>query len=249
MIIMRLSNVVTIAKYLILSSRNWIYAAIGFTLMFPLLWLVLLRIVGNPQYFAYFIAGTVVNTSFLIPFIGTAQDIAYLRRGSTIYSLLLSNGADHWDIVLGYLTQLLLYSIPSIISLLVLSIVVMGMYYGLIQLLAATIVSLVIAVSSALLGYALGIGVRNWRIVNQVSQVIPWPLLLLAPVYYPITILPESLRYVSLALPTTYMAFAINGALNLNITYLTRGLLGILLYSLASVLIVKYAIIKGEVNG
>jgi ABC-2 type transport system permease protein len=237
------------AKYLVLSSRNWIYVSIGFTLIFPILWLTLLKIVGNPQYFSYFIVGTVVNTSFLIPFIGTSQDIAYLRRGSTIYSLLFSNGADHWDIALGYFIQLVLYDIPSVVSLLVLSVVIMSMHYGLAQLLVATMTALIIALSSALLGYALGIGIKNYRVVNQVSQIIPWPLLLLAPVYYPIAVLPGLLKYVSLALPTTYMAFAMNGALNLSITYLVKGLLGILLYSLASVLIVRYAIVRGEVNG
>ncbi|WP_243675796.1 hypothetical protein [Vulcanisaeta distributa] len=52
-------------------------------------------------------------------------------------------------------------------------------------------VAIAVSLASALLGYALGIGVRNYRVVNQASQVIPWPpLLLLAPVYYPITVLP-----------------------------------------------------------
>ncbi|WP_243675795.1 hypothetical protein [Vulcanisaeta distributa] len=57
------------------------------------------------------------------------------------------------------------------------------------------------------------------------------------------------LRYVSLALPTTYMALAINGSLNLNLNELLVGLGGIFVYSLASILIVRYAIVRGEVNG
>ena len=246
---MRLSNVITIAKYILLSSRAWIYTALGFTLMFPVLWLVLLRIVGNPHYVDYFIVGTVVNTSFLIPFIGTAQDMAYFRRGSSIYSLLYSNGADHWDIAIGYIIQGMIYSVPSIIALLLFSMLIMGTYYGALQLAITVAVAMLIALSSALLGYALGVGVRNYRVVNQVSQVIPWPLLLLAPVYYPITVLPTALRYVSLALPTTYMAFAINGALVLDFNELFIGLLGVFVYSLASILIARRAIIRGEVNG
>ncbi len=72
-----------------------------------------------------------------------------------------------------------------------------------------------------------------------------WP-----PVYYPITILPTTLRYVALILPTTYMAFTVEGALNLNLSTLAMGLLGgILAYSSASVLITRYAIARGEVNG
>lgn len=94
---MRLSNVYTVAKYMILSNRAWIYVFLGLTLMFPILWLLLLRIVGNPAYMDYFITGTVVNTSFVIPFIATAQDISSFRR-ETIYSLMFANGADHWDI-------------------------------------------------------------------------------------------------------------------------------------------------------
>jgi len=246
---MRLSRAMVISKYILLSSRSWVYAGVGFTLIFPVLWLTLLRIVGNPQYLQYFMVGTVVNTSFLIPFIGTAQDMAYIRRGSTIYTVLFSNGADHWDIALGYITQTLLLTLPSIASLLLLSMAILGVRYGVAQIMTTLVTALVIALSSSLLGYALGIGVRNYRITNQVSQVIPWPLLLLAPVYYPITILPQAIRLVSLVLPTTYMALAIHGSLVLNPMELIRGLLGLLVYSSASILIARHAVIRGEVNG
>ncbi|ABW02383.1 ABC-2 type transporter [Caldivirga maquilingensis IC-167] len=249
MVVVRLSNIYTVTKYIMLSSRHWIYASLAFTLMFPILWLILLRVVGNPQYMGYFIVGTVVNTSFLVPFLGTSQDIAYFRRGSAIYALLFSNGADHWDIALGYITQLIALNLPSVVSLLILSTLIIGTSYGVVQVLATVATAVFISLSSALLGYALAMGIRNYRIVNQAAQVIPWPLLLLAPVYYPITILPPVLRYVSLALPTTYMALAINGSLSLNSMELIKGLLGLLAYSSASILIARYAVIRGEVNG
>ena len=246
---MRLGNIIIIAKYLLLSSRGWIYVSLGFMLMFPVLWLILLRIVGNPQYMNYFIVGTVVNSSFLVPFIGAAQDMAYFRRGSSIYTLLYSNGADHWDIAIGYIIHGMIYSVPSIIALFLSSILIMGMSYGITQLTITVAVASLIALSSALLGYALAMGIKNYRVVQQLSQIIPWPLILLAPVYYPITILPTALRYVSLALPTTYMAFAINGALGLDLNELFIGLLGVFAYSLASILITKHAIVRGEVSG
>jgi ABC-2 type transport system permease protein len=100
---------------------------------------------------------------------------------------------------------------------------ILGVRYGVAQIMTTLATALVIALSSSLLGYALGIGVRNYRITNQVSQVISWPLLLLAPVYYLITILPQALRLVSLALPTTYMALAIHGSLVLNPAELFRA--------------------------
>jgi ABC-2 type transport system permease protein len=246
---MRLGRAMVISKYLLLSSRSWVYAAVSFTLIYPILWLVLLRVVGNPQYLQYFVVGTVVNTSFTTPFVAASQDIALLRRGSTIYTVLFSNGADHWDIALGYIVHMLLFTLPSIVSLLLLLMVILGVYYSVVQIVITLVTALVIVFSSSLLGYALGIGIRNYRIVVQVSQVISWPLLLLAPVYYPITILPQALRLVSLALPTTYMALAIHGSLALNPMELFRGLLGLLVYSSASILIARYAIIRGEVNG
>ncbi|GGP21201.1 multidrug ABC transporter ATP-binding protein [Thermocladium modestius] len=245
---MRPGNVYAVAKYIILSSRAWIYAALGFTLMFPILWLLLLKMVGNPIYVEYFIVGTVVNTSFGIPFIGASQDISMFKR-ETIYSMLFANGADHFDIALGYIIQVVALSTPSIVALLALAVIMMGIRYGVIQITLAVAAAILISLASALLGYALGVGVRNYRVVNQVSQIVPWPLLLLAPVYYPITILPTTLRYVALILPTTYMAFTVEGALNLNLSTLAMGLLGILAYSSASVLITRYAIARGEVNG
>ena len=245
---MRLGNVYAVAKYIILSSRAWIYASLGFTLMFPVLWLLLLKIVGNPTYMEYFIVGTVVNTSFTIPFIGTSQDISTFKR-ETIYSMLFANGADHSDIALGYIMQVVALSMPSIAVLLALAVAMMGIEYGAIQIALALAVAILISLASALLGYALGIGIRNYRIVNQVSQIVPWPLLLLAPVYYPITILPTILRHIALILPTTYMALTVEGALNLNPAALAVGLVGILAYSSASVLITRYAVVRGEVNG
>jgi len=246
---MRLGRAMVISKYLLLSSRSWVYAAVSFTLIYPILWLVLLRVVGNPQYLQYFVVGTVVNTSFLIPFIGAAQDMAHLRRASTRYTVLYSNGADHWDIALGYVVHMLLFTLPSIASTLLLLMAILGVHYSVVQVVVTLMTALVIVLSSSLLGYALGIGVKNYRITNQVSQVITWPLLLLAPVYYPITILPQALRLVSLALPTTYMALAIHGSLALNPMELFMGLLGLLVYSSASILIARYAIIRGEVSG
>jgi len=220
---MRLGRAMVISKYLLLSSRSWVYAAVSFTLIYPILWLVLLRVVGNPQYLQYFMVGTVVNTSFLTPFVATAQDMAHLRRASTRYTVLFSNGADHWDIALGYVVYMLLFTLPSIASTLLLLMVILGVHYSVVQVVVTLMTALVIVLSSSLLGYALGIGVKNYRITDQVSQVIPWPLLLLAPVYYPITILPQALRLVSLALPTTYMALAIHGSLVLNPAELFRA--------------------------
>jgi len=246
---MRLSRAMVISKYILLSSRSWVYVGVTASLIYPILWLVLLRVVGNPQYLQYFVVGTVVNTSFLIPFIGAAQDMAHLRRASTRYTVLYSNGADHWDIALGYVVHMLLFTLPSIASTLLLLMAILGVHYSVVQVVVTLMTALVIVLSSSLLGYALGIGVKNYRITNQVSQVITWPLLLLAPVYYPITILPQALRLVSLALPTTYMALAIHGSLVLNPVELFRGLLGLLVYSSASILIARYAIIRGEVNG
>ena len=246
---MRLGRAMVISKYLLLSSRGWVYVGVTASLIYPILWLVLLRVVGNPQYLQYFVVGTVVNTSFLIPFIGTAQDMAHLRRASTRYTVLYSNGADHWDIALGYVVHMLLFTLPSIVSTLLLLMAILGVHYSVVQVVVTLMTALVIVLTSSLLGYALGIGVKNYRITDQVSQVITWPLLLLAPVYYPITILPQALRLVSLALPTTYMALAIHGSLVLNPVELFRGLLGLLVYSSASILIARYAIIRGEVSG
>ncbi len=174
---MRPGNVYAVAKYIILSSRAWIYAALGFTLMFPILWLLLLKMVGNPIYVEYFIVGTVVNTSFGIPFIGASQDISMFKR-ETIYSMLFANGADHFDIALGYIIQVVALSTPSIVALLALAVIMMGgiRYGGVIQITLAVAAAILISLASALLGYALGVGgVRNYRVVNQVSQIVPWP--------------------------------------------------------------------------
>jgi len=189
---MRLGRAMVISKYLLLSSRGWVYVGVTASLIYPILWLVLLRVVGNPQYLQYFVVGTVVNTSFLIPFIGAAQDMAHLRRASTRYTVLYSNGADHWDIALGYVVHMLLFTLPSIASTLLLLMAILGVHYSVVQVVVTLMTALVIVLSSSLLGYALGIGVKNYRITNQVSQVITWPLLLLAPVYYPITLTKSS---------------------------------------------------------
>lgn len=246
---MRLSNALLLSKYILLSSRGWVYVAVGFTLIFPLLWLLLLRVVGNPQYMDYFVIGTVVNTSFLMPFIAVAQDIALMRHGSKLYSLLFANGASHMDIAMGYILQIMITLIPNVVSLLVVAMLIMGIKYPLMGIILTLLVSVIIILSSSLMGYALAMGLRNYRITNQISQVLPWPLLMLGPVYYPVSLLPPFLRQVSYALPTTYMALAVNGSLTLNLPNLVMGLLGLLVYSSASVLIARYAIIRGEVYG
>ncbi|MGK0550062.1 MAG: ABC transporter permease [Pyrobaculum sp.] len=246
---MRWGKVLTITEYMIVMGRRWAYVAIGITLIFPVLWLVLLKVVGNPQYVNYFIVGTVVNASFLVPFIGTTQDMGYFKRASSIYTMLSSNGADDLDIAIGYLLHTAILNTPVIIALLSASIVIMGASFGVVEILAATGAALLISLISALLGYSLGISIRNYRISNQLSQIVPWPLLLLAPVYYPASVLPEALRYISMAMPTTYMALAVNGVLNLDLHQAATGLAGLSIYAFISIAIAKYAMHRSERYG
>ena len=246
---MRLRRAIVITEFMVLMSRRWAYVAVGFTLMFPVLWLALLKVVGNPQFAGYFIVGTVVNASFLVPFIGATQDMAYFKRASSIYSLLFSNGADDVEIALGYLLHVTILSAPVVAVLLLASIFIMGMPYSVAEIATATGVALLISLASAILGYSLGISIKNYRLSNQLSQIIPWPLLLLAPVYYPASVLPETLRYISMVSPTTYMALAINGALNFKLDELAAGLAGISLYSLSSIALAMWAIRRSKTYG
>lgn len=246
---MGLGKSLIVAGYMFSSNRRLIFTLIGFQLIYPLAWLIFLKIIGSSGYLEYFIVGTMVNASFLTPFVASAQEISWMRHGSRLYSLLFSNGAGHVDIALGYVVQNVMLLVPNLAALLALSVAFMGARYPLTGMLLALASSVMIGSSSTLIGYALAMSIRDYRAVNQLSQIIGLPLIFLSPTYYPLSILPPVLRYVSYALPTTYMALAVHGSLMLNARELYMGLLGLLAYSAASVLIARYAIYRGEVSG
>lgn len=246
---MRLGRALVIAKYMVLASRGWSLVLVWFMVPFPLLWLWILRLVGNSAYVVYFIVGTVISTSFTMSYTVTAQDVAQMKYWSRQYSLLLANGAGHLEIALSYVAQSVAMITGASALLLVLSAALTGASYGPPQILAAAGTSALVSAASTLLGYAHAISIRNVTLSQQMAQVIPWLLLFAAPVYYPAYLMPQPLRLISAVLPTTYMADALRGSLALNAAEIARGAGGLLAYSIASILILIYAIRREERHG
>lgn len=244
-----MARALVIVKYFMLASRGWAYAGISYSLMFPVLWLFLLGLVGNKDFGVFFLVGSVVSTIFVIPFISSAQEAAYLKYGSTQYSLLFSNGAGHWDIMAGVVATNLIYALPSVPALLYFSSAWLGIRLTPAQFASTSLISIFIGLASAMLGYSMGVGSRNYLAVNQATQVVVWPLLLLAPVYYPESLIPEPLRGLAYLLPTTHMALSIRGVLQLNPAAMWTGFVGLSAYFAAAAAIVIYSIKRGERYG
>ncbi|ACB40031.1 ABC transporter permease [Pyrobaculum neutrophilum] len=246
---MRLGNVLVIAKYMVLATRGWHITLAWFMVPYPLLWLWLLKLVGYPTYVEHFVVGTVLSTAFQMPYVVTAQDVASMKHWSRQYSLLLANGADHLEIALSYLAQSTATTAGASVLLLAASAAVAGVAYGPAQVAAAAGASALISAASCLLGYAQAIGIRNPALSQQMAQIVPLLLILVAPVYYPADLLPEPLRAASHLLPTTYMAYALRGALALNPEEAARGAAGILAYAAASALVTIYAVRREQRHG
>ena len=87
---------------------------------------------------------------------------------------------------------------------------------------------------SATSGFLLALyGPAKYRANSSITNIISFLIIFLAPIYYPIDVLPEGLRYISLAIFTTHSALVLKGIVNLeNLNVLSPNLAFLILFSL-----------------
>jgi ABC-2 type transport system permease protein len=212
----------------LLELRTWGPIVAIFTTLFPIAMILGFGLIGGGvarDGYIYIVSGAAVISLVTIGVMATAQDLGEMQRDGVFQyyaSLPISKAALLGAIV----TVRVLTALPG----LALTLVVGALRYDTpASVNAATLALLPLTVLSlAGIGAALGILIRDFRVVAAVSQLTFIVVMFASPVLIPHDSLPGVLQWLSWALPPTYAADGLRRALSANLDARLLADLGIL---------------------
>jgi ABC-2 type transport system permease protein len=171
-----------------------------FTAISPFSLLFVLFVVSGGQYIDFAVAGSLVMA--LVGYgLSLGQDISFYKTEYKVQDIFVSSPVSPLTYMMGLALSELLFGLPALIVLATLVVVVGGSILS-IPLLAATI--LLIWGSMSALGFFLSSHMLHMRNATQVISFVNVILAVLPPVFYRIDMVPDVLRPLAYAIPTTH---------------------------------------------
>ncbi|HET7770294.1 MAG TPA: ABC transporter permease, partial [Chloroflexota bacterium] len=234
-----LLNYVHLTAVVVLEFRQWLALLLTLTMFLNLGMIFAFSFIAgsrDPALGQYIVPGSAIMALVTIGVSMVANDLAQQRRtGSILYyaSLPISKMAY----VLAMVTGNGFAALPG-----VLVTVLVGSWLYQLPLAFNPVVLLVLplsAISLAGFGAAIGLGIKNWRVVGMVAQLTMFFIMFFAPVMIPLDRLPGALQITGHILPPTYAARAFRAALQPEITGALMMDVGILaLWAIGSLVVV-----------
>lgn len=132
------------------------------------------------------------------------SDLAHLKNDFKLQDMVVSSPTSASTYVMGIAISELIYSLPAIIILSILF--YFFVHVTLIQLLGIVIVLALVFIMTLSLGFALATVTSDMVQSFAFTRLLTTLFSTLAPVYYPITLIPMPYRYLAYLSPTTYAA-------------------------------------------
>jgi ABC-2 type transport system permease protein len=171
-----------------------------FTAISPFSLLFVLFVVSNGQYVHYAVAGSLVMA--LVGYgLALGQDISFYKTEYKIQDVFVASPVSPLTYMMGLALSELLFGLPALTVLAAL-VLYFGAPFAAIPLLIATVVLLWSSMSA--MGFFLSSHMLHMRNATQVISFVNVVLAVLPPIFYPVTNLPDSLRYLAYAVPTTH---------------------------------------------
>jgi ABC-2 type transport system permease protein len=182
-----------------------------FTAISPFSLLFVLFVVSNGQYVNYAVAGSLVMA--LVGYgLALGQDISFYKTEYKIQDMFVASPVSPLTYMMGLALSELMFGLPALTVLAVL-VVYFGGSLLIIPFLVATILLLWSSMSA--MGFFLSSHMLHMRNATQVISFVNVVLAVLPPVFYPIMHLPDWLRYLSYAVPTTHASLLLQHAMGL----------------------------------
>ncbi|MGC8556087.1 MAG: ABC transporter permease [Conexivisphaera sp.] len=144
--------------------------------------------------------------------LGLLSDAASYRLYFKLQDMIVAGPVSQWAYMLGLALSGLLFSVPGLAIFLALMGVLGVHVYSAAE--AALSIALLWAVSASL-GFSLSLFFRDLKEVWSTTSILVFAISVLPPVYYPLTLLPAWLRYVSLVSPTASAAALLQESMGL----------------------------------
>ena len=175
----------------------------------PLSLLAVVTFVSNGNLFGTAIEGGLIMT-FFSSGIALQSDLSHLKNDFKLQDMVVSSPTSARLYMGGMALAEIVYSIPSLVILIVLA----GVYLhpSLLQIAILSIVLLVMFAISVALGFMLSTFSSDVVQSYAFSRLLSLLFSTLPPVYYPITYIPSPYRYLAYLSPTTYAAEIMHSA-------------------------------------
>lgn len=191
-----LLSIIAVARMVmsfVIRQPAWIVQSIIFVLSTA----VILWSWGGSRGIAYFITGGIVGTAFGYGVNIVGQEIGWAKISRTLDLFIASPTSPRI-----YAAGVFLGGLPFIVPELVVYLLVSSAL-GYTQLaLVSMAVSLLVILLASLMGVAIALSIKRPGNISAITNPITTILTLFPPVFYPVKILPESLRPLTLAIPT-----------------------------------------------
>ena len=171
-----------------------------FTAISPFSLLFVLFVVSGGEYVQFAVAGSLVMA--LVGYgLALGQDISFYKTEYKIQDVFVASPVSPLTYMMGLALSELLFGLPALTVLAILVI-----YFGgslvTVPLLLATI--LLLWGSMSAMGFFISSHMLHMRNATQVISFVNVILAVLPPVFYSVSALPEALRYLAYAVPTTH---------------------------------------------
>jgi ABC-2 type transport system permease protein len=176
-----------------------------FTAISPFSLLFVLFVVSNGQYTHYAVAGSLVMA--LVGYgLALGQDISFYKTEYKIQDIFVASPISPLTYMMGLALSELLFGLPALTVLAAL-VIYFGAPLTAIPLLVATI--LLLWGSMSAMGFFLSSHMLHMRNATQVISFVNVVLGVLPPIFYPVTNLPDVLRYIAYLVPTTHASMTL----------------------------------------
>ena len=173
------------------------------TVLSPLSFLVLIFLISDGALLGEAILGGLIMSMFQSG-ISLQTDLSHLKNDFKLQEIVVSSPTRPSIYVAGMAVSESIYSSPAIIILAILFAI--SIHVPFIQVAGIVLVLLMVFLSSVALSFALATISTDIVQSYSFSRLITILLTSLAPVYYPITLIPEPLQFLAYLSPTTYAA-------------------------------------------
>jgi ABC-2 type transport system permease protein len=197
----------------LLELRSWGPIVALFTTVFPIAMILGFGLIGggvSRDGYLYVVSGSAVVSLVTIGVMATAQELGEMQRDG-VFQYYASLPISKASLLAAILTVRVLTALPG----LALTLVVGAWRYGTPSSINVVTLALLPLTVLALagIGAAIGILIRDFRVVATISQLTFIVVMFASPVLIPLDSLPAVLRVVAYALPPTYAADGLRHAL------------------------------------
>ncbi|MCI4325424.1 MAG: ABC transporter permease [Thermoplasmata archaeon] len=210
---------------------------LGFVVLFPLGFLFFLGAIVQPGLRTQVVVGAVMMEMALLNVNVVAQSIGNDKQ-SKVYDLWVSLPVSPIVYVSSLALSLLPFSLLSAAVTIAAGVLAFGVVLPLSIVPVLFVGFLLVWASTLGIGFAIGVFGRTPRQINQIAQFVGIVMTFFAPVFYPVTFLPEPLRIIAYLWPITWGTVLLTGLLAANATTVLEATIVLSAFALGSVVMI-----------